>query len=107
MLLFKALEILGFPPFTTFELTSYEDICSAFLNRLMMVMKNRKQAAMKARELKNINKKKKYGYQARKREMNWRMEIVKINEAFQVCNIDRYIFESKLIFLPWISMTVG
>ena len=67
-----------------------------------MVMKNRKQAAMKARELKNINKKKKYGYQARKREMNWRMEIVKINEAFQVCNIDRL----ELLYMCQISFHI-
>ena len=43
---------------------------------------------MKAREYKNLNKKKKkeYGYNARKRERNWRMEVVQVNEAFQVCN---------------------
>ena len=88
--MFQALEILEFPPFTNFELTSYEDVCSAFLNRLMMIMKNRKQAAMDALKFKNKKKKKEYGYHARKRERNWRVEVVQVNEAFQVSSVGTY-----------------
>ena len=75
------METLGFPPFQTFDLTTYQDICSAFLNKLMMVMKNRKQAVMKASEYKSRIQK--YGKKPRRNQVNWRLEVVKINEAFQ------------------------
>ena len=75
--------ILGFPSFQGLDDTSYEDICSQFLNKLMMVMKNRKQAAMRANEYQNRNKQ----YNRQRREKSWRIEVVMINEAFQVCTL--------------------
>ena len=77
----KALNILGFPSHQTFDSTSYESICTNFLTNLMMAMKNRKQAVMEARGNKK-GKKSKFA----KDEESWRREVVKINEAFQVCN---------------------
>ena len=46
-----------------------------------MVMKNRKQAVMEAREYKSRRRKYK---KEKDEELNWRLEIVRINEAFQV-----------------------
>ena len=44
-------------------------------------MKNRKQAVMKANEYKSrIHK---YGIKKPRKQVNWRLEVVKINEAFQ------------------------
>ena len=74
------MNILGFPTFQTFEMTSYESICTAFLTQLMMVMKNRKMAVMEAKNEKSRRRRK---FQIQKEEENWRTEVVRINEAFQ------------------------
>ena len=81
-ILSKALNILGFPPFQTFELTTYQTICTAFLTQIMLVMKNRRQAVMEAKEYKS--KKRKPKKTEEEEDINWRVEVVRINEAFQV-----------------------
>ena len=48
-----------------------------------MVMKDRKQAAMEAKDYKSRRRRRKYN-KADNEEINWRYEIVMINEAFQV-----------------------
>ena len=83
-LIFKALGILGFPSFQSLDLIEYEPICSAFLNKLMTVMKNRKQAMMKAQEDRNKPKSQIQIQSRLRREKSWRVDVVMINEAFQV-----------------------
>ena len=73
--------MLGFPTYQTFEQTSYESICSAFLSRLMMIMKTRKQREMEAREQKVTRRRR---FEQQKEEESWRVEVVHANEAFQV-----------------------
>ena len=43
----KAMNILGFPTSQTFESTSYDEICHAFLNRSRIAMGTRKRAKSK------------------------------------------------------------
>ena len=84
LLIFKALGILGFPSFQSLDLIEYEQVCSAFLNKLMTVMKNRKQAMMKAQEDRNKPKSQIQIQSRLRREKSWRVDVVMINEAFQV-----------------------
>jgi len=79
----KALGILGFPSFQSLDQTEYEQVCSAFLNKLMTVMKNRKQAMMKAQEDRNKPKSQNQIQSRLRREKSWRVDVVMINEAFQ------------------------
>ena len=92
-MLSKALNVLGFPTYQTFEQTAYDTICTAFLTKLMMVMKERKQKVMEAKEMKNKGRRR---HQIQKEEESWRMEVCKINEAFQVNGL----FTSTLSTLP-------
>ena len=87
LLIFKALGILGFPSFQSLDLIEYEQVCSAFLNKLMTVMKNRKQAMMKAQEDRNKPKSQIQIQSRLRREKSWRVDVVMINEAFQVQSI--------------------
>ena len=89
---FKALGILGFPSFQSLDQTEYEAVCSAFLNKLMTVMKNRKQAMMKAQEDRNKPKSQNQIQSRLRREKSWRVDVVMINEAFQVRST-LYIFQ--------------
>ena len=95
---FKALGILGFPSFQSLDQTEYEDICSSFLNKLMTVMKNRKQAMMKAQENRNKPKSQNQIQSRLRREKSWRVEVVMINEAFQVRSTS-YIFQLQKIII--------
>ena len=87
------MNILGFPSHQSFELTTYEVISSAFLTRIMFVMKARRDAIMEAKEYKMVAGRRKRRSKKEKLidESNWRFEIVKVNEAFQVC-IKHYHF---------------
>ena len=81
------MNILGFPSHQSFELTSYECISSAFLTQIMFVMKARRDAIMEAKEY-NSRKKRYRKKEKMIDESNWRFEIVKINEAFQVLTLE-------------------
>ena len=81
------MNILGFPSHQSFELTSYECISSAFLTQIMFVMKARRDAIFEAKEY-NSRKKRHRKKEKMIDESNWRFEIVKINEAFQVITLD-------------------
>ena len=70
------MNILGFPTSQTFETTSYEDICTAFLSRSKVLMKNRKLAKQKA---KKNDKKPKKGED----DESCREEMLRLNEALQ------------------------
>ena len=91
----KAMGILGFQSFQSIDATTYEEICSAFLNKLMTIMKERRQAAMQASEYKNRNNKKLHE-RRRGREKGWRTDVVMINEAFQVS-----LFKLLTFLIPW------
>ena len=115
---FKALGILGFPSFQSLDQTEYEHICSSFLNKLMTVMKNRKQAMMKAQENKNKPKSQNQIQSRLRREKSWRVDVVMINEAFQVRSIfklllllfivrGRKVYTLYTIFLRMISSFNG
>ena len=96
LLIFKALGILGFPSFQSLDLIEYEQVCSAFLNKLMTVMKNRKQAMMKAQEDRNKPKSQIQIQSRLRREKSWRVDVVMINEAFQVQSIHNPQFSSAV-----------
>ena len=96
LFIYKALGILGFPSFQSLDLIEYEQVCSAFLNKLMTVMKNRKQAMMKAQEDRNKPKSQIQIQSRLRREKSWRVDVVMINEAFQVQSIHNPQFSSAV-----------
>ena len=73
------MNILGFPTSQTFEATTYDDICDAFLRRSKVLMRNRKQ--MKERAKKNDKKSQKHGKIPD--EDSCREEMLRLNEALQ------------------------
>ena len=84
--------ILGFASHKTFEDTTYDEICQAFLRRSKKVMSNREAAMMKIEQDKN--KKNKSGNQRMTymKQDNWRQEIISLNEGCKTFHFSTPIF---------------
>ena len=73
----------------------------------MFVMKARRDAIMEAKEYKMVAGRRKRRSKKEKLidESNWRFEIVKVNEAFQVCRY--YTFLMTRYFKPMTGRDLG
>ena len=73
----------------------------------MFVMKARRDAIMEAKEYKMVAGRRKRRSKKEKLidESNWRFEIVKVNEAFQVCRYYRLSFIFFFQIIGWCELT--